>query len=367
MPDELSMQQLAEDLKKAGSPWEMDPTTSMAQLSEDERRQRLGFTPPPGEMQFEEAVALNEAQKAQPPAIKAIAAPASYDLRNVGGKNYTTPVRNQGGCGSCVAFGVAAVLETRIKRGRNDPSLDVDLSEAHLFYCHAKEEGRNCSNGWWPDNALKKSKERGVTFEEHFQYTAGDQNCALQSGWQDDLALPTGHTRLGNTTDIKQWIATKGSVTGCFIVYQDFFSYRSGVYRHVSGDAAGGHCIEILGYNDAGGYWICKNSWGENWGENGYFRIAYGQCQIETWAGPFGVNSVSLRTWARNARVNGLWTNRNDLNAWVHFSGIGWRSVSRTNATVQHTMLTELIGAKAVNRRVDALEVDRQIQQVYVI
>ena len=61
---------------------------------------------------------------------------------------------------------------------------------------------------------------------------------------------------------IKNWLATRGSVTGGFIVYQDFFSYRSGVYRHVSGASAGGHGVEIVGHNDAQSCWICKNSWG---------------------------------------------------------------------------------------------------------
>jgi Papain family cysteine protease len=60
------------------------------------------------------------------------------------------------------------------------------------------------------------------------------------------LTSSTGHSKLNSRTAIKEWISMRGSVTGCFVVYQDFFSYRSGVYRHVSGDAAGGHCVEIV-------------------------------------------------------------------------------------------------------------------------
>ena len=372
MEESLSLKQLADDLKSAGSPWEMDPATELALLTEDERRTRLGFTPPPGEMSLEEAIAVSDAASVLSPEQIAVeasvtAAPTAYDLRDVNGKDFTTSVKNQGGCGSCVAFGTVAVLETTARKAANNPNLSMDLSEAQVFYCHAKEEGRNCSNGWWPDNAFKKAKEKGVTFEEYFPYTAGDQNCNLQAAWRDYSATPTGHSKLTSRAMMKQWISTRGSITGCFVVYQDFFSYRSGVYRHVSGNSAGGHCVEIIGYSDAQGCWICKNSWGTNWGEGGYFRIAYGQCNIESWAGPYGADGVSLRMWDKNARVNGLWTDRSDRNAWVHLSGKGWKKVATTNTAVHHAMLSQLIAAKAGNRRVDVLHDNNKINQVYVI
>ncbi len=370
MAEALSLARLAEDLKQAGTPWEMDPETSMAQLTEDERRLRLGVTPPPEEMSFEEAVKMSDAAQLVSPseiAMDAAAAPAAYDLRNVNGKNFTTPVKDQGGCGSCVAFGTAAVLETTAKRTRNNPNLQIDLSEAHLFYCYAKEEGRNCANGWWPDKALAKAKTKGVTFDEYFKYTSGDQNCALKSGWQNALAKPHSYAKLNTRAKMKEWISTKGSITGCFVVYQDFFNYRSGVYRHVSGNSAGGHCVEICGYNDAQGCWICKNSWGTNWGEGGYFRIAYGQCNIETWLGPYGVTGVSLRMWNRNTRASGLWANTGERNAYVHLSGVGWRRVCASTVTVHHTMLSQLISAKGENRPIHALEENNELQEIYVL
>lgn len=54
-----------------------------------------------------------------------------------------------------------------------------------------------------------------------------------------------------------------------FTVYGDFFNYKSGIYKHVSGNMAGGHAVKILGWgqeNDTK-YWICANSWGTSWGE----------------------------------------------------------------------------------------------------
>lgn len=370
MPESLDVKQLRSDLEKAGQPWAINPDNPIMQLTEEQRSHLLGFTPPPGETTLEEAVALDE--KAEQVTYEMIAAeavigaPASFDHRNVAGKNYTTPVKNQGGCGSCVAFGTCAVMETTYKRAYNTTA-DLDLSEAHLFYCHGGEEGRNCSNGWWPEKALDKAKSQGVTLESVYQYTGNQQACAVPNGWESNCAKVTGKTKINGRTAIKEWIATRGSVTGCFIVYQDFFNYSSGVYRHVSGDQSGGHCVEIIGYSDPQGCWICKNSWGTGWGDNGYFKIAYGQCQIETWAGPYGVNAVTLRQWLNHKKVNGLWTNEAERNAWVHLQGEGWHRLTNTSVTQQHAMLTEMIGAKAAERNVNALVDTKRIIEAYVV
>ena len=58
-------------------------------------------------------------------------------------------------------------------------------------------------------------------------------------------------------------------------VFSDFFSYRGGVYDRVSDDYVGGHGIAVFGWDDIEQCWICKNSWGADWGEEGWFRIAY--------------------------------------------------------------------------------------------
>ncbi|MFA6584809.1 MAG: C1 family peptidase, partial [Elusimicrobiaceae bacterium] len=53
--------------------------------------------------------------------------------------------------------------------------------------------------------------------------------------------------------------------------------YKSGVYSYTSGKKLGGHAILLVGYSDSGQFFIVKNSWGEDWGEKGYFKIAYSQ------------------------------------------------------------------------------------------
>ena len=52
-------------------------------------------------------------------------------------------------------------------------------------------------------------------------------------------------------------------------------SYKSGVYSHTTGYLEGGHAVKLIGWGSEGGkdYWLCANSWGPNWGINGYFKM----------------------------------------------------------------------------------------------
>lgn len=74
-----------------------------------------------------------------------------------------------------------------------------------------------------------------MTDEACYPYTDADQNCAnLCSGWQSRVTRLSGHRSLvSNAGAMKEWIANRGAITASFIVYNDFFSYTGGVYRHV--------------------------------------------------------------------------------------------------------------------------------------
>jgi len=76
-----------------------------------------------------------------------------------------------------------------------------------------------------------------------------------------------------------------GSATMAFTVYEDFPTYKSGVYKHVSGSQLGGHAVRLLGWGVENGedYWLIANSWNEEWGNGGTFKIARGnnECGIE--------------------------------------------------------------------------------------
>ena len=81
-------------------------------------------------------------------------------------------------------------------------------------------------------------------------------------------------------------LSTVGSVEAAFTVYEDFLTYKSGVYTHKTGRALGGHAVKILGWGVESGvdYWLVANSWNEDWGDKGFFKILKGQneCGIES-------------------------------------------------------------------------------------
>jgi C1A family cysteine protease len=369
--EKITLGDVRAKLSEFGDPWEAG-VTSLSSLPLSEQIQHLGVKPPEGEMTLEQIAnswaSAEESQKAS--AIGAVGVPAAYDLRNVGGRNFVTPIRDQGSCGSCVAFGTTATVEAQVRVQYGNPNYPIDLSEAHLFFCHARERGANCSTGWWPKEAFDAYQSKGVSDEACYPYSSGlaKKDCSgLCSNWAERVVKITGYTDLTNKpADIKNWISTRGPVCACFVVYEDFFSYKSGVYKHVTGAEAGGHCVTIVGYNDDGGYWICKNSWNTGWGEQGFFRIAYGQCGIDSWSN-FGVNSIENTGWKNNCRVLGLWAIDQDRNAWAYFDCVGWRKISPDNDNIFFDILAQLIAAKAAARPVNFYEENSVIKQIYVL
>jgi uncharacterized repeat protein (TIGR02543 family) len=81
--------------------------------------------------------------------------------------------------------------------------------------------------------------------------------------------------------EMKQQLAESGPFEATMAVYVDFYYYTSGVYEYSYGRLVGFHAVTVVGYDDEEGYWIAKNSWGTDWGDAGWFRIAYGQCGID--------------------------------------------------------------------------------------
>jgi len=123
-------------LSAADTPWVADQTLQ-SQLSEQQKRRLLGVV-----IDAEDLSAALAAPRAQ-------AAPLTFapqvDWHNNNG-NHVSPIKNQGGCGSCVSFGTIAVVESiaSIESGKV-----LDLSEADLHFC--SDHGANCG-GWWPTN-----------------------------------------------------------------------------------------------------------------------------------------------------------------------------------------------------------------------
>jgi C1A family cysteine protease len=207
--------------------------------------------------------------------------PPRIDWRDVGGKDFTTPVRRQGGCGSCVAFGTIGAIESRLEIVLRAPDLNPDLSEAHLFFCGSSA---TCQTGWWPSAAMDFARDSGIVDESCYPYSGQTQACSVCSDWQKRTTRIKDWVGLTDPAAMKETLAEQGPFEVVMVVYSDFYSYTGGVYRHTSGQRVGAHAVTLVGYDDEEGYWIAKNSWGTGWGENGWFRIAYGECAIDNYA-----------------------------------------------------------------------------------
>ncbi len=215
------------------------------------------------------------------------ATPTSYDWRDFGGN---TPVKNQGSCGSCWAFGTVAPLEMLISIHCN--ARVEDLSEQYLVSCN--ENNWSCSGGWFAHDyhqsyipTTKKETNAGAVLDANFPYTATNAACNGPHSHPykiNSWSYVAGYS-VPSVAAIKQAIQTYGPVSTSVCVGSSFQAYRSGIFN--ANETCSGtvnHAVALVGWNDDvgpdNGYWILKNSWGTGWGESGYMRIRYGISKV---------------------------------------------------------------------------------------
>ena len=176
---------LKTSIKAKGYDWTATET-SMTKLSDAEQKNRLGLSVTDAELQemrtsieLETRKELEQLSMMTAELKEKISYPAAFDWRNYNGKNWTLPVRDQSSCGSCVAFGTVAAIESTMKIANNNPNLAVNLSEAFLLFCG----GGSCS-GWTFEPALNFAKSTGITDEACFPYQPKNMPCSNRcSDW----------------------------------------------------------------------------------------------------------------------------------------------------------------------------------------
>jgi cathepsin B len=204
--------------------------------------------------------------------------PASYTWV---GNSCIGAIRNQADCGSCWAFGAVEAFADRICLKTNAKT-QVVLSPQWLVSCDT--DGNKGCGGGFQTLAWSYINKHGIPAESCDPYTSGDNDetgsCSANCSQFYKSTTPTAYKGPDN---IKAGILT-GPVETCFEVYQDFMSYKSGVYIHKTGAYVGNHCVKMLGWGVQSGtsYWIIANSWGTTWGMDGIFYIAFGQGGIDT-------------------------------------------------------------------------------------
>jgi len=216
--------------------------------------------------------------------------PSRFDWRE---KNIMTPVKHQRNLGSCGVFAAVAVFESLIKK---ETEKTVDLSEQQII---------NGSRDFVPSgissvDAMKYIKQFGLVLEKRLPYK--DKKTDEMPAGPPDYTLTDYHYVQTDKLElcdkiktIKQAVWEYGPVATNMIFYQDLDRYKEDIYIYDGqSEEKGGHWVVIVGWQDDsdvknGGYWICRNSWGEKWGENGYFNIAYGECGIDDFWFVYGI------------------------------------------------------------------------------
>ncbi|MBN2417231.1 T9SS type A sorting domain-containing protein [bacterium] len=285
---QTDLDRIREAIARSGAKWTAGDTR-VSRLSPEERLRMLGTRSFEGR--------LGKAAQLVLPSAGTL--PDSLDWRDNDG-SWVTPVRNQEDCGSCWAFSATAQVESWYKIHTGDAGSDIDLSEQFILSC---ANVGSCAGGN-PGEALSYYRRYGVPPESYFPYQGSDGIACSEAaeGWENEVVTIPGWgfvTKEEGLVDNIKNALMYHPVSASYDVYSDFSYYTGGVYEYVWGTYQAGHAVLIVGWNDADSCWICKNSWGNWWGENGYFRIKWGQCGIDSdvmfiYDGVTGGNSIEL-------------------------------------------------------------------------
>jgi KDEL-tailed cysteine endopeptidase len=203
-------------------------------------------------------------------APEGVSNPTTVDWVSAGA---VTPVKNQGNCGSCWSFSTTGAVEGAYQIAGNALT---SFSEQQLVSCDTKGGDAGC-NGGWMDDAFTYLETNALTTEANYPYTSGDTGKSGSCTWSG-----TGVTKVKGYSDVKtgsvsalETAVAQQPVSIAIQANQPAFQhYTSGVLTGTCGQRLD-HGVLAVGYGVDNGtpYWKVKNSWGPQWGENGYIRI----------------------------------------------------------------------------------------------
>ena len=192
-------------------------------------------------------------------------------------------VKDQELCGDCWNFATVGVFESMYAI-RNGPSNLLELSEEQLLRCNTESPQMTCCGGWWAFDYIRDS---GLVGSVNLPYTSGNISCETGS-----LSAPIpacgsvagrryqaaawdyvdGADSVPETALIKKALCDHGPVISAVTVTPAFQSYTGGLFDEGNTGPIN-HAVMIVGWTPDG--WIVRNSWGNDWGNNGYILIAY--------------------------------------------------------------------------------------------
>lgn len=248
--------------------------------------------------------------------IEGINLPDSFDPRQQWPNCPTLQqIRDQGSCGSCWAFGAVEAISDRLCI-QSGGKVSLEISAEDLLTC-CDDCGMGCFGGYpsaawefWTKTGLvtgglydSKVGCRPYTISACEHHVNGTRppcqgetetpKCVQQCIDGYSLSYPKdkhfgqkSYSVPSEQEQIMTELYKNGPVEAAFSVYEDFPQYKSGVYQHVTGEMLGGHAIKLLGWGEENGtpYWLAANSWNNDWGDKGFFKIRRGndECGIES-------------------------------------------------------------------------------------
>ena len=237
---------------------------------------------------------------------KAGAYPAKYDARSDG---LVTPVKNQKPFGTCWAFAYCSAAETSLIKQGFETKSTANLSEAHLVWFTGESYSKNSSdpadgdglnsddifdyggNTTWCNSTVARWS--GFAKEKDFKYNRKDVNKMkfdMSDKYVSDyqLVYSKSSVYLYSVNEVKNAIQRSGSVLCNIAYYEDYEKNSSKGFNYYCPDFwVTNHTVTIVGWDDGysknnfryappkNGAWLCKNSWGSDWGNSGYFWLSY--------------------------------------------------------------------------------------------
>jgi len=210
--------------------------------------------------------------------------PASVDWRE---KKIVTPVKDQGGCGSCWAFAAVETIESTLIQATGKTTL---LSSQNMVSCTPNPQhcgGTGGCAGATSELGYQYVVDKGIASEKDYPYRGVTGKC-------DETKPKSAHIHSffklpeNNYTALVTAVATIGPIA-VSVDAEPWMSYSSGVFSGCGLSRIDiNHAVQLVGYGTASGkdYWIVRNSWGGFWGESGYIRILKHSDGDMKWCGP---------------------------------------------------------------------------------
>lgn len=288
--------------------------------------------------------------------------PTAFDARDEG---FVTSVKSQGSTNNCWVFSAISALESDSIAGGFTEKDSTDFSEAHLSWFASRpvtedesdisgREGTNnespyLQGGNWRIATAALARRSGVASESEFPFYSksidamGNYDEADRYNTGSGVILDSAQ-ELTDADEVKKWITEHGNVSAAFYYDDDYYTANNAAYFcDISGKT--NHQINIIGWDDSypaenfanneipagDGAWLCRNSWGNNWGEDGYFRISYYDTSL---SGFIGFTVASADNYYNNYSYNGIgwstavYTGASELAAANVFTSDGYEKIT---------------------------------------